>query len=84
MLMCGPAPYLVDIELDKQSGHALTILGVVLANAVHSLRDKLQHQVEEDLILLCGGVEAVLELNHIAVVHHLHDLQLSVLEPLVL
>lgn len=78
------SPYLVDIELDEQSGHALAILGVVLANTVDGLRDKLQHQIEEDLVLLCCGVEAMLELNHVAVVHHFHDLQLSVLEPLVL
>lgn len=76
--------HLVDIELDKEGGHALAILGVVLANAVDSLRHKLQHQVEENLILLGGGVEAVLQLDHIAMLHHLHDLQLSVLEPLVL
>ena len=76
--------YLVDIQLDKEGGHALPILAVVLADAVHCLRHKLQHQVEEDLVLLCGGVEAVLELHHIAVVHHLHDLELSVLEALVL
>ena len=77
-------PYLVDVQLDKEGGHALPILAVVLADAVHCLRHKLQHQVEEDLVLLCGGVKAVLELHHIAVVHHLHDLQLSVLEALVL
>ena len=52
--------HLVDIELDKEGGHPLAILGVVLADAVHSLRHKLQHQVQEDLILLSGGVEAVL------------------------
>lgn len=78
------SPHLVNIELDKEGGHALPILRVVLANAVHCLWHKLQHQVKEDLILLCGGVEAVLQLHHIAVVHHLHDLQLPVLEALIL
>ncbi len=82
--ICHFVSYLVDIQLDKESGHALPILGVVLANAVHRLRHKLQHKVQEHLVLLCGGVKAVLELHHIAVVHHLHDLQLPVLEALIL
>lgn len=76
--------YLVYVKLDKEGGHALAVLGVVLANAVHSLRHKLQDQVQEYLILLCGGIEAVFQLHHIAVVHHLHDLQLPVFEAFIL
>ena len=76
--------HLIDVQLDKEGRHALAVFAVVLADAVHCLRHKLQHQVQEDLVLLCGGVEAVLELHHVAVVHHLHDLQLPVLEALVL
>lgn len=40
--------------------------------------------MQEGLILLCGGVEALLQLDDVGVIDHLHDLQLTVLEPLVL
>ncbi len=42
------------------------------------------HDRSAHLILLCGCVEAVLERDHIGVLHHLHDLQLPILEPLIL
>lgn len=50
----------------------------------HSIWHVFQHQMEEGLILFCCGVEALLELDNVGVVDHLHDLQLAVFEPLVL
>mmetsp|Transcript_34320 Transcript_34320/g.87763 ORF Transcript_34320/g.87763 Transcript_34320/m.87763 type:complete len:236 (+) Transcript_34320:740-1447(+) len=78
------AAHLVHIQLHKERGHVLPHLGVVLADAVHRVGDVLQHQVEVHLLLLRGGVERVLQAHHVGVVHHLHDLELAVLEPLVL
>mmetsp|Transcript_18038 Transcript_18038/g.54285 ORF Transcript_18038/g.54285 Transcript_18038/m.54285 type:complete len:207 (+) Transcript_18038:4028-4648(+) len=77
------AAHLVRVQLHVQPRHALPRLAVVLADAVHRLRHKLQHQVQIHLILL-GGVEAVLEVHHIGMRHELHNLQLPIFEPLVL
>lgn len=39
---------------------------------------------DADLVFLCGAVETVLEGHDVDMVHHLHDLQLPVLEALIL
>ena len=41
--------HLEDIQLDKERGHSLPALGVVLADAEHRLRHKFQHQVQVHL-----------------------------------
>mmetsp|Transcript_23798 Transcript_23798/g.42325 ORF Transcript_23798/g.42325 Transcript_23798/m.42325 type:complete len:216 (+) Transcript_23798:1038-1685(+) len=78
------AAHLVDVELHKQRGHVLPHLSVMLADAVHRVRNVLQHQVQVHLLFFVCAVEAMLETHHVGVVHHLHDLQLPVLEPLIL
>ena len=79
----GPA-HLISVQLDEDVGHALVVLGVVLADPVHGIWHELQHQVQVRLVLLRGRVETVLEADDVGVVHHLHDLQLPVLKPLIL
>jgi hypothetical protein len=79
----GPA-HLVGVQLYKDIGHALVVLGVVLADPVDRVWHKLQDEVQVRLLLLRVRVKAVLELDNVRVVNHLHYLQLSVLEPLVL
>ena len=76
--------YLVDIQLDEEGGNMLARLGIVLADAIHRLWHIFQHQIQVHLILLRGGVKTVLQLHHVGVAHHLHDLQLPILEALVL
>ena len=39
------AAHLEHVQLHEERGHALPALAVVLADAEHRLRDKLQHQV---------------------------------------
>lgn len=55
-----------------------------IMHSTHRVWHIFQHQMQEGLVLLCGRVEALLQLDDVWVVDHLHDLQLTVLEALVL
>jgi len=52
------AAHLEHVQLHEQRGHALAGLGVVLADAVHRLRHKLEHQVEVHLVLRAPAARA--------------------------
>mmetsp|Transcript_9353 Transcript_9353/g.23285 ORF Transcript_9353/g.23285 Transcript_9353/m.23285 type:complete len:346 (+) Transcript_9353:247-1284(+) len=79
------AAELVRVQLHVQQREGLLGFGVVPRHAVHGLRDEVHHEVQVGLVrLLSFRVEIVVKSSHVAVVQHLHDLQLTVLEALIL
>mmetsp|Transcript_18818 Transcript_18818/g.37965 ORF Transcript_18818/g.37965 Transcript_18818/m.37965 type:complete len:287 (+) Transcript_18818:456-1316(+) len=79
------ATHLVGVELYEYLRHRLLHLIVVLHDTVDGVGTVLHDHVEVRLTwLLAGGVERMLELDHVGVSQLLHDLQLTVLVALVL
>ena len=79
------AETLVGVQFDEEYGHGLLHFIVVLENAIDCLRDVVHDDVQVDLILFVSlGVKGMLECDHIRVLQFFHDLQLSILVPLVL
>mmetsp|Transcript_12686 Transcript_12686/g.54479 ORF Transcript_12686/g.54479 Transcript_12686/m.54479 type:complete len:328 (-) Transcript_12686:173-1156(-) len=76
--------HLVRVELHQHVRHPLRGLRVHLAQPVHGVRHKLEHEVQVHLLLLVRAVEAVLQADNVRVVQDAHDLQLAVLETLIL
>mmetsp|Transcript_11895 Transcript_11895/g.32917 ORF Transcript_11895/g.32917 Transcript_11895/m.32917 type:complete len:201 (+) Transcript_11895:737-1339(+) len=76
--------HLVRVQLHQHVRHPLRGLAVHLGQPVHRVGDKLQDQIQVNLLLLVRAVKAVLQSHDVGVVQHAHDLQLAVLEPLIL
>ena len=76
--------YLVHVEFNIDKRHSLVSSAVMFQNTVQALGYILHNQVEEQLVFTSGGEEAMLQTNHIRMVHNTHQLKLSVLVPPVL
>ena len=79
------AEALIGVQFDEQDGHGLLHLVVVLEDAVDRLRNVVHYDVQVDFILFVSlGVKGMLECNDVRVLQFFHDLQLSILIPLIL
>jgi len=77
--------HLISVEFDEELRDALLHLDVVAHHPVNCFWDIIHNNIEVDLILLvASGIEGMLHLNDVGVEQLFHDLQLSVLIPLVL
>ena len=78
--------HLVGIDLHEQLGHALLHLHVVPHHPVHRLWNVVHHHVQVHLVcfVVASCVEGMFHRNNVGVEQLFHDLQLSVLVPLVL
>lgn len=77
--------HLVSVEFDEELRDALLHLDIVSHHSVNSLRNVIHDYIEIDFVLLVSsGVKGMLHLDDVGVEQLFHDLQFSVLIPLVL
>ena len=67
-------------HLDVDNGYRLLLFAVMARYSVHRLGDKLQQQIQVDLLLVRLREEKVLQQDNVAVIQLAHNLQLPILE----
>lgn len=76
--------YLICIKFDIYERHPLVSIAIMLQDLVHSLRNIFHYQIQKKFISACCGKEAVLQGDHIWVIHQAQQLQLTIFIPPVL
>lgn len=76
---------MIHVELDLEHWHGLLEFGVVATRAIYSFGDIFEHKVEVHFIFLVTiGIKVCFQIDDVWMGNKAHDLQFSVLEPLVL
>jgi len=71
--------YLIHVKFNIDKRHSLVCTTIMFQNSIQALRDILHNQVQEKLVFTCSRKEAMLQTNHIRMIHHTHQLKFSVL-----